>query len=121
MCLQVVIAAIYYNPALLLETLEKMHLPNSTESITAQFLKQWLHDTDCFLGLHDRKLAVLGLSALLETSGSRPQVIQTCADQVCKRFDCQAAQAYFRVILLVKLIQSLNGQSIQLISALVAC
>lgn len=82
MCLQVVIAAIYYNPALLLETLEKMHLPNSTESITAQFLKQWLHDTDCFLGLHDRKLAVLGLSALLETSGSRPQVIQTCADQI---------------------------------------
>ena len=83
MCLQVVIAAIYYNPALLLETLEKMHLPNSTESITGQFLKQWLHDTDCFLGLHDRKLAVLGLSALLETSMTRPQVIQTVADQVC--------------------------------------
>ena len=82
MCLQVVIAAIYYNPTLLLETLEKMHLPNSTESITGQFLKQWLHDTDCFLGLHDRKLAVLGLSALLETSMARPQVIQTVADQV---------------------------------------
>ena len=82
MCLQVVIAAIYYNPTLLLETMEKMHLPNSTESITAQFLKQWLHDTDCFLGLHDRKLAVLGLTALLNTPNNRPQAINFCADQV---------------------------------------
>ena len=82
MCLQVVIAAIYYNPTLLLETLEKMHLPNSTESITAQFLKQWLHDTDCFLGLHDRKLAVLGLTALMNTPNNRPQAINLCVDQV---------------------------------------
>ena len=100
MCLQVVIAAIYYNPTLLLETLEKMHLPNSTESITGQFLKQWLHDTDCFLGLHDRKLAVLGLSALLETSGTRPQVIQTCADQVSveQGFGSDRFQGRFRFL-----------------------
>jgi len=82
MCLQVVIAAIYYNPVLLLETLEKMHLPNSTESITAQFLKQWLHDTDCFLGLHDRKLAVLGLSALLDTPNNRPNAINGLAAEI---------------------------------------
>ena len=50
MCLQVVIAALYYSPPMLLETLEKMRLPNSTESITEQFLKQWIYDTDCFLG-----------------------------------------------------------------------
>ena len=50
MCLQVVIAALYYSPPMLLETLEKMRLPNSAESITEQFLKQWIYDTDCFLG-----------------------------------------------------------------------
>ena len=44
MCLQVVVAALYYNPPRLLETL------NSTESIMTQFMKQWLHDVDCFLG-----------------------------------------------------------------------
>lgn len=82
MCLQVVIAAIYYNPVLLLETLEKMHLPNTNESITAQFLKQWLHDTDCFLGLHDRKLAVLGLTALLDTPNNRPTAINSFAEQL---------------------------------------
>lgn len=51
MCLQVVIAALYYNPQLLFETLEKLQLAVSpTESITSHFIKQWIHDTDCFLG-----------------------------------------------------------------------
>ena len=50
MCLQVVVAALYYNPTKLLEILEKMHLPNSKEAIISQFVSQWLHDTDCFLG-----------------------------------------------------------------------
>ena len=50
MCLQVVVAALYYNPVLLMETLEKMTIPNTNEAVTAQFIKQWLHDTDCFLG-----------------------------------------------------------------------
>lgn len=50
MCLQVVVSALYYNPPMLLEILQNMHLPNTTESIMAQFLKQWLHDTDCFVG-----------------------------------------------------------------------
>lgn len=51
MCLQVVIAALYYNPPLLLETLNKLQLPiPSNESITSQFIRQWIHDADCFLG-----------------------------------------------------------------------
>jgi hypothetical protein len=51
MCLQVVIAALYYNPQLLFATLEKLQLAISpTESITSHFIKQWIHDTDCFLG-----------------------------------------------------------------------
>ena len=51
MCLQVVIAALYYNPQLLLDTLNKVQLPNSNaETITSHFIKQWIHDADCFLG-----------------------------------------------------------------------
>ena len=50
MCLQVVIAALYYNPPLLISILEKIHLPNSQVSITGQFLQQWLNDANCFFG-----------------------------------------------------------------------
>ncbi|XP_055947486.1 importin-7-like [Argiope bruennichi] len=74
MCLQVVIAALYYNPNLLLETLEKIHMPNTTESITSHFITQWVHDTDCFLGLHDRKMCVMGLCTLISTPQLRPKV-----------------------------------------------
>lgn len=50
MCLQVVIAAAYYNLPLLLQTMGTLQIPNVTGSILSQFLKQWLHDADCFLG-----------------------------------------------------------------------
>ncbi|KAH0617049.1 hypothetical protein JD844_028647 [Phrynosoma platyrhinos] len=50
MCLQVAIAALYYNPALLLHTLENIRFPHNPEPITAQFINQWMNDTDCFLG-----------------------------------------------------------------------
>jgi hypothetical protein len=50
MCLQVVISALYTRPQLLLDTLSTMQLPNIQGSILQQFLKQWLHDSDCFLG-----------------------------------------------------------------------
>ncbi|GFG30315.1 hypothetical protein Cfor_02128 [Coptotermes formosanus] len=83
MCLQVVIAALYYNPQLLFATLEKMQLAISpTESITSHFIKQWIHDTDCFLGLHDRKLCVLGLCTLLNSSTARPVAVNECAAQI---------------------------------------
>ena len=51
MCLEVVIAALYYNPQLLFEILEKLQLAVSpTESVTSHFIKQWIHDTNCFFG-----------------------------------------------------------------------
>ncbi|PNF26978.1 Importin-7, partial [Cryptotermes secundus] len=82
MCLQVVIAALYYNPQLLFGTLEKLQLAVSpTESITSHFIKQWIHDTDCFLGLHDRKLCVLGLCTLVN-SVVRPVAVNECAAQI---------------------------------------
>lgn len=50
MCLQVVVAALYYNPPMLLELLQKP-LANTGSTILAQFITQWLNDADCFLGL----------------------------------------------------------------------
>ncbi|XP_067902475.1 importin-7 isoform X2 [Heterodontus francisci] len=81
MCLQVAIAALYYNPLLLLNTLENLHFPNNTEPITTQFVNQWLNDVDCFLGLHDRKMCVLGLCALIELE-QRPQIVNQVAGQI---------------------------------------
>jgi len=34
-------------------------------SLIKKFVDQWIHDTDCFIGLHDRKLCVLGLCMLI--------------------------------------------------------
>ncbi|XP_075230091.1 importin-7 msk [Lycorma delicatula] len=83
MCLQVVIAALYYNPQLLFDTMDKLQLSvPSTESITSHFIKQWIQDTDCFLGLHDRKLCVLGLCTLLTMSPQRPVAVNECASQI---------------------------------------
>jgi len=51
MCLQVVIAALYYNPEMLLSLVNSgALLPNAQVSIMGHFLKQWLADSDCFLG-----------------------------------------------------------------------
>ncbi|XP_064634569.1 importin-7-like [Lineus longissimus] len=77
MCLQVVVAALYCNATKLLEILGNMH-----EAITPTFLTQWLHDTDCFLGLHDRKVCVLGLCALMSTPSNRPAAINAVVQQI---------------------------------------
>jgi hypothetical protein len=65
-----------------LETLEKVNLPNVNDSIINQFVKQWIHDTDCFLGLHDRKVCVLGLCTLLTMGNSRPTAVNECASLI---------------------------------------
>ncbi|XP_015370689.1 PREDICTED: importin-7 isoform X2 [Diuraphis noxia] len=83
MCLQVIVAAIYYNPHLLFETLDKLQMSMSTnESISAHFIRQWLQDTDCFFGIHDRKLCVLGLLTLMALSPNRPIAVNEHADQI---------------------------------------
>uniref|UniRef100_A0A673NCL3 Importin-8-like n=1 Tax=Sinocyclocheilus rhinocerous TaxID=307959 RepID=A0A673NCL3_9TELE len=81
MCLQVVIAALYYNPTLLIHTLENICFPHSPEPITAQFINQWMNDTELFLGLHDRKMCIIGLSVLMELP-SRPAVLEEVAGQI---------------------------------------
>uniref|UniRef100_A0A493T005 Importin 8 n=1 Tax=Anas platyrhynchos platyrhynchos TaxID=8840 RepID=A0A493T005_ANAPP len=81
MCLQVAIAALYYNPDLLLHTLENIRFPHNPEPITAQFINQWMNDTDCFLGLHDRKMCIIGLSILMELQ-NRPPAVDAVAAQI---------------------------------------
>ncbi|KTF77118.1 hypothetical protein cypCar_00044866 [Cyprinus carpio] len=81
MCLQVVIAALYYNPTQLIHTLENIRFPHSPEPITAQFINQWMNDTEFFLGLHDRKMCIIGLSVLMELP-SRPAVLEEVAGQI---------------------------------------
>ncbi|XP_030762779.1 importin-7 isoform X2 [Sitophilus oryzae] len=70
MCLQVLIAALYYDPNLLFTVLQKM------PDFTNHFIKQWLHDTDCFLGIHDRKLCVLGLCTLIGMREKPPALLE---------------------------------------------
>ncbi|XP_060050578.1 importin-8 isoform X2 [Erinaceus europaeus] len=81
MCLQVAIAALYYSPDLLLHTLERMQLPHNPGPITVQFINQWMGDTDCFLGHHDRKMCIIGLSILMELQ-SRPPAVEAVAAQI---------------------------------------
>ncbi|EGW10837.1 Importin-8 [Cricetulus griseus] len=81
MCLQVAIAALYYNPELLLHTLEQVQLPHNPGPVTSQFINQWMNDTDYFLGHHDRKRCIIGLSILLELQ-HRPPAVDAVAAQI---------------------------------------
>lgn len=82
MCLQVVIAALYTNPAPLLEILSKQPMPNSTDSILSHFVKQWIHDTDCFLGVHDRKLWIVGMCTLITLGNLKPPVLSEVSNEI---------------------------------------
>jgi hypothetical protein len=82
MCLQVVIAALYTNTAPLLEMLSKQPMPNTNDSILSHFVKQWIHDTDCFLGIHDRKLWVVGMCTLITLGNSKPQVLSEVSNEI---------------------------------------
>lgn len=54
----------------------------NAEPISSHFIKQWIHDTDCFLGIHDRKLYVLGLCTLLSLGDNKPPVLNELAAKV---------------------------------------
>jgi len=83
MCLQVAIAGLVYNAPLLLGILEKLQFPNTQETVTAQFFSQWINDYDCFFGIHDRKMFVLGFCALMDLPKEmRPQALLQCSPQI---------------------------------------
>ncbi|PIK52316.1 putative importin-7 isoform X2 [Apostichopus japonicus] len=81
MCLQVIIAVLYTDPVNLIQLLNTMKIPQTDEPITKQFVQQWLHDTDCFLGLHDRKMCVFGLCRLM-TLPEKPEVVSEHSKQL---------------------------------------
>ncbi|XP_077871979.1 importin-8-like [Ictidomys tridecemlineatus] len=81
MCLQVANAALYYNPDLLLHTLEQIQLPHNPGPITVQFINQWMNNTDYFIGHHDRKMCIIGLSILFELQ-NRPPAIDAVVGQI---------------------------------------
>lgn len=41
-----------------------------------------IKDTDCFLGIHDRKLYVLGLCRIISLGGDKPYVLAEVADEI---------------------------------------
>lgn len=82
MCLQVVIACLYNNPQLFLEILNAMPMPNSNDSVLSHFVKQWIHDTDCFLGIHDRKMWVVGMCTLITMGDAKPQVLSEVCSEI---------------------------------------
>merc|ERR1712126_609264 len=69
MCLQVAIAAMYYDASVFFNTLQnRANQAGSNQDASVlikNFIAQWIHDTDCFIGLHDRKLCVLGLCQIM--------------------------------------------------------
>lgn len=85
MCLQVIIAALLYNPNLCLQVMERLQVSlglKSSDPLASHFIKQWISDTDCFFGLHDRKLSVIGWCTLISLGPSRPQVLNEIAHQI---------------------------------------
>lgn len=83
MCLQVVIAALWYNPQLLLHVLQKLQPPNTSQPLFNHFFKQWMDDMSCFQGLHDRKMCVLGLMTLIRLPpDTRPTIVTEMMGQI---------------------------------------
>ncbi|CAL8069040.1 unnamed protein product [Calicophoron daubneyi] len=82
MCLQVVIAGMLYSPADVLHTLANHEWPGSAVPALNEFLKSWIQATEEFLGLHDRRLSVLGVCLLLSLpADQRPPALQPICGQ----------------------------------------
>uniref|UniRef100_UPI000E55A065 importin-8-like n=1 Tax=Urocitellus parryii TaxID=9999 RepID=UPI000E55A065 len=81
MCLQVAVASLYYNPGLLLHTLDRIQLPHNPGTITVQFINQWMNNTDYFIGHHDWKMCIIRLSILFELQ-NRPPAVDAVVGQI---------------------------------------
>ena len=80
--MQIIIAALYTSPDVVLPVLEATALPSSSTPLSTHFIKQWIHDVDSFLGLHDRKVCVLGLCTLLQLGPERLPVLKECHKEI---------------------------------------
>jgi importin-7 len=83
MCLQVIIAALWCNTEVVLQTLDNATLnQNNGRSVFLDFLQKWFTDIDCFFGLHDRKVCALGLCTLLQMATKRPHDVAQLSDKI---------------------------------------
>ena len=63
-----VIAGIIYNCEMVLNLLDQIRFPNSAEPIGAdQFVRKWLSHIEDFTGIHDRRVCIMGLCALMQS------------------------------------------------------
>jgi len=102
MCLQTLIAVLYTEPQLLLETFSKIPVPNTNLTLVDHFVTQWLSDHTGFTGIHDRKLYVLGWCVLMRLQ-TKPAAITSATDRILpamvvilngltRAYDARAAQ-----------------------------
>lgn len=83
MCLQVIIAGLWCNTEVVIQTLDNATaVQNNGRSVLLDFLQKWLSDIDCFFGLHDRKVCTLGLCTLLQLATKRPHDVAQIADKL---------------------------------------
>ena len=76
MLLEVIIASLINNPILVLSHLESMQTPSAPKGVTGEFLNQWMNDTVGFLGMHERKVYILGVCSLLSIpEENRPAIL----------------------------------------------
>ena len=62
------IAGLIYNCDMVLQLLNELRFPNSTEPIGAdQFCRKWLSHIEDFSGIHDRRVCIMGLCAVLQS------------------------------------------------------
>lgn len=66
MLLQVLIVILWLNPDRFFQTLTTVAANDpSTQGVIANFFNQWMTDCELFAGVHDRRVAALGLCTLL--------------------------------------------------------
>jgi len=70
MLLQVLISGLFISTESMVTILHTLRVQGTDTPMMAYLLKQWMDDIDCFLGLHDRKVAVLGLCTVLRLGPS---------------------------------------------------
>jgi len=83
MCIQVIIAALWCNTEVVLQTLDNATIvQNNGRSVLLDFIQKWFTDMDCFFGLHDRKVCALGLCTLLQLATKRPHDVAQVSDKI---------------------------------------
>lgn len=83
--LQIVIAAFYSNYQLLFSIFEKLEQQNNQPQYTLfdSFMRQWLKDIKDLLGLHDRKMSIVGFCTLIILpADKRPPIVSQISNEI---------------------------------------